>query len=177
LVHHSADFQNKLGRDDLPKGKVIGESWELVDRPENQSVTLSGSSQRELIEANPEQVMGDRNNAGFFGNLGTWEVFRGALYRVYVKLIWVGFLVAVPLFGSALSLTCELSFTHKLRMREVSGKKASSQQSSLYASYAVPWGGAKRTAFIATTRRYKLMGKDQPARRPSGCRKLVIFRC
>lgn len=81
MVHHSADFQNKLGRDDLPKGKVIGESWELVDRPETQSVTLSGSSQRELIEANPEQVMGDRNNAGFFGNLGTWEVSRGALYR------------------------------------------------------------------------------------------------
>ncbi len=51
----------------------------MVDRREAQSVTLSGSSLRELIEANPEQVMGDRNNAGFFGNLGTWEVSRGAL--------------------------------------------------------------------------------------------------
>lgn len=57
-VWGGTDFQEKLGRDDLPEGKVIGESWELVDRPEAQSVTEKGSSLRELIETAPEQVMG-----------------------------------------------------------------------------------------------------------------------
>ncbi len=57
-VWGGTDFQEKLGRDDLPEGKVIGESWELVDRPEAQSVTERGSSLRELIETAPEQVMG-----------------------------------------------------------------------------------------------------------------------
>jgi mannose-6-phosphate isomerase len=46
-----------LGRA-LPAGKVIGESWEIVDRPEAQSRTPQGRSLRELIAANPEYIMG-----------------------------------------------------------------------------------------------------------------------
>jgi len=42
----------------LPAGKVIGESWEIVDRPEAQSRTLRGRSLRELIAADPEHFMG-----------------------------------------------------------------------------------------------------------------------
>ena len=57
-VWGGTDFEEKLGRDDLPEGKVIGESWELVDRPEAQSVTDTGSSLRALIESDPEQIMG-----------------------------------------------------------------------------------------------------------------------
>ncbi len=57
-VWGGTDFQEKLGRDDLPEGKVIGESWDLVDRPEAQSLTEEGSSLRELIESDPEQIMG-----------------------------------------------------------------------------------------------------------------------
>ena len=47
----------KLGRA-LPEGKVIGESWEIVDRPEAQSKVPGGPSLRELIEADPEGIMG-----------------------------------------------------------------------------------------------------------------------
>lgn len=57
-VWGGTDIETKLGREDLPKGKVIGESWEMVDRPEAQSTTSSGSSIRELIEAEPEAIMG-----------------------------------------------------------------------------------------------------------------------
>ncbi|MGB0413598.1 MAG: type I phosphomannose isomerase catalytic subunit [Coraliomargarita sp.] len=57
-VWGGTDFTAKLRRDDLPEGKVIGESWELVDRPEAQSVTIEGNSIRELIEEAPEQIMG-----------------------------------------------------------------------------------------------------------------------
>jgi mannose-6-phosphate isomerase len=42
----------------LPKGKVIGESWEIVDRPEAQSTTTEGQTLRELISADPESIMG-----------------------------------------------------------------------------------------------------------------------
>lgn len=50
-------FESKLGRS-LPEGKVIGESWEIVDRPEAMSRTASGQSLRELIAADPEGIMG-----------------------------------------------------------------------------------------------------------------------
>ncbi len=46
-----------LGRT-LPAGKVIGESWEIVDRPEAQSRTAQGQSLRELIATDPEGIMG-----------------------------------------------------------------------------------------------------------------------
>ncbi|MEO0510405.1 MAG: type I phosphomannose isomerase catalytic subunit [Verrucomicrobiota bacterium] len=51
------DLEQKLGRT-LPAGKVIGESWEIVDRPEAQSTTTSGNSIRELIEKDPMGIMG-----------------------------------------------------------------------------------------------------------------------
>jgi len=51
----------RLGRA-LPAGKPIGESWEIVDRPEAQSVVrggdFAGKTLRELIEARAEAVMG-----------------------------------------------------------------------------------------------------------------------
>ena len=50
-------FESKLGRT-LPAGKVIGESWELVDRPEATSLTAEGKSLRDLIRENPEGIMG-----------------------------------------------------------------------------------------------------------------------
>ena len=51
------DLENKLGRT-LAKGKVIGESWEIVVRPEAQSLMEDGRSIRELIQAEPEAIMG-----------------------------------------------------------------------------------------------------------------------
>lgn len=42
----------------LPDGQVIGESWEIVDRPEAQSRTQQGQSLRELITADPQHIMG-----------------------------------------------------------------------------------------------------------------------
>ncbi|BET65550.1 class I mannose-6-phosphate isomerase [Opitutales bacterium ASA1] len=54
-------FEQALGRD-LPEGKTIGESWEIVDRPEAQSVVargpLEGKSLRELVQAHPEAMVG-----------------------------------------------------------------------------------------------------------------------
>jgi mannose-6-phosphate isomerase len=54
-------FEQALGRD-LPEGKTIGESWEIVDRLEAQSVVahgpLEGKSLRELVEAHPEAMVG-----------------------------------------------------------------------------------------------------------------------
>ena len=50
-----------LGRS-LPEGKVIGESWELVDGEEEQSVVsegpLSGKTIRELMSTHVEQILG-----------------------------------------------------------------------------------------------------------------------
>ena len=50
-----------LGRD-LPAGGPIGESWEVVDRPEAQSVLVgwmwAGRSLREVLGAHGEQIMG-----------------------------------------------------------------------------------------------------------------------
>ncbi len=51
------DLATKLRRE-LPEGKTIGESWEIVDRPEAMSRTASGLSLRELIAADPEGIMG-----------------------------------------------------------------------------------------------------------------------
>jgi len=51
------NFESKLNRK-LPENKVIGESWEIVDRPEAQSNTSSGQSLRQLIKAAPEAIMG-----------------------------------------------------------------------------------------------------------------------
>jgi mannose-6-phosphate isomerase len=54
-------LEEKLGRS-LPENQVIGESWEIVDRPEAQSVIdsgpLAGKTLRAVIEADPEGVMG-----------------------------------------------------------------------------------------------------------------------
>ena|SRR3569833_1414200 len=48
----------------LPPGRPIGESWEIVDRPEAQSVvtngSLAGQSLRELIQNNAASVLGPR---------------------------------------------------------------------------------------------------------------------
>lgn len=55
-------FASHLGRTDLPAAGRIGESWELVDREDAQSVVSSGSAKgatlRELIESDPEGLMG-----------------------------------------------------------------------------------------------------------------------
>src|SRR4051794_40717443 len=46
----------------IPDGHVIGESWELSDRPEAQSVIASGAHEgrtlREIIAENPEGILG-----------------------------------------------------------------------------------------------------------------------
>src|SRR3569833_2700182 len=48
----------------LPPGRPIGESWEIVDRPEAQSVvtngSLAGQSLRELNQNNAASVLGPR---------------------------------------------------------------------------------------------------------------------
>jgi mannose-6-phosphate isomerase len=56
---------NRLGRlfgKPLPAGKVIGESWELCDRPEAQTRVaagpLAGKTLRELLEAEPDAILG-----------------------------------------------------------------------------------------------------------------------
>jgi mannose-6-phosphate isomerase len=51
------NFESKLGRP-LPETKVIGESWEIVDRPEAMSTTREGKTIRELIASDPEGIMG-----------------------------------------------------------------------------------------------------------------------
>ena len=55
------NLEEALGRE-LPKGKVIGESWDVVDRPEAMSMIekgeFAGKSLRELIEERPEEIMG-----------------------------------------------------------------------------------------------------------------------
>lgn len=51
----------RLGRD-LPEDRVIGESWEIVDRPEAQSVILDGAfagrTLREALAMDPARIMG-----------------------------------------------------------------------------------------------------------------------
>jgi mannose-6-phosphate isomerase len=56
-VWGGSGFASHLKRE-LPEGKVIGESWEIVDRPEAQSTTDEGKTIRELISADPEGIMG-----------------------------------------------------------------------------------------------------------------------
>ncbi|MGB0409667.1 MAG: type I phosphomannose isomerase catalytic subunit [Opitutales bacterium] len=56
-VWGGTDLASKLGRT-LPEGKVIGESWELVDRPEALSETSDGKTIRALISEDPEGIMG-----------------------------------------------------------------------------------------------------------------------
>lgn len=55
-----------FGRE-LPKGRVIGESWEIVDRPEAQSVVRggrrAGQTLRQIIETQCAEVMGPRWDA------------------------------------------------------------------------------------------------------------------
>lgn len=59
-------FAESLGRQ-LPEGQVIGESWEMVDRPEAQSLVstgeFEGKSIREVIETHCAQVMGPSYDA------------------------------------------------------------------------------------------------------------------
>lgn len=54
-------LEAKLGRT-LPEGKVIGESWELVDREGEQSVVAEGAHAgktiRELLKANAAEILG-----------------------------------------------------------------------------------------------------------------------
>ena len=56
------NLESALGRR-LPEGKVIGESWEVVDRPEAQSVVErgghAGKRLREVIEDNATAIMGE----------------------------------------------------------------------------------------------------------------------
>ncbi|MFP4157441.1 MAG: type I phosphomannose isomerase catalytic subunit [Opitutales bacterium] len=47
----------KLGRE-IPSGRNIGESWEIVDRPEAMSRTDDGRSIRDLLERDPQAIMG-----------------------------------------------------------------------------------------------------------------------
>jgi mannose-6-phosphate isomerase len=52
----------------LPAGRIIGESWEIVDRPEAQSIVpdgpYSGHTLRQLIESHGRDVMGPQWPAG-----------------------------------------------------------------------------------------------------------------
>lgn len=54
-------LEAKLGRS-LPEGQVIGESWEIVDRPDEQSVVasgpLAGKTIRELLESSATDILG-----------------------------------------------------------------------------------------------------------------------
>ena len=58
---------SELGRT-LPAGDPIGESWEVVDRSEAQSVVdggaLAGQSLRKLLERHPAEIMGPKWPAG-----------------------------------------------------------------------------------------------------------------
>ena len=51
------NLESFLGRM-LPKDQVIGESWEIVDRPDAQSMTSDGRLLRDIIEADPHGIMG-----------------------------------------------------------------------------------------------------------------------
>lgn len=54
-------LETKLGRS-LPENEVIGESWEIVDRPDAQSVVASGPQAgmtiRELLERSAAEILG-----------------------------------------------------------------------------------------------------------------------
>lgn len=61
-VWGARNLSEALGRE-LPEGKVIGEAWEVVDRPEAQSVVVGGEfdgkTLRELISENATAIMGE----------------------------------------------------------------------------------------------------------------------
>jgi len=61
-VWGARNLSEALGRE-LPEGKVIGEAWEVVDRPEAQSVVAGGDFEgktiRELISENATVIMGE----------------------------------------------------------------------------------------------------------------------
>jgi mannose-6-phosphate isomerase len=62
---------------DLPEGQVIGESWEIVDREDAQSVVASGAfagqSLRDLLSAHAEAILGpDADGARPFPILVKW---------------------------------------------------------------------------------------------------------
>ena len=58
-------FESKLGRT-LPKNKVIGESWEIVDRTDEQSIVaegpLSGKTIREILEKYGAEILGPQKD-------------------------------------------------------------------------------------------------------------------
>jgi len=55
---------DRLGRE-LPVDGPIGESWEIVDRPEAQSIDVkSGKTLRELLNEHPESIMGPGYDPG-----------------------------------------------------------------------------------------------------------------
>lgn len=58
-------LESKLGRK-LPEGKVIGESWEIVDRTDEQSIVadgpLAGQTIRELLESHGTEIMGPNSD-------------------------------------------------------------------------------------------------------------------
>ena len=69
-------LEAKLGRT-LPDGQVIGESWEIVDRPDEQSVVasgaLAGQTIRELLESSAADILGPgRDPAEPFPILVKW---------------------------------------------------------------------------------------------------------
>ena len=55
-------LETKLGRPLPPGGRPIGESWEIVDRPEAQSVvvggTFAGQTLRQVLEKHSAEIMG-----------------------------------------------------------------------------------------------------------------------
>ncbi|MGC6424478.1 MAG: type I phosphomannose isomerase catalytic subunit [Lentimonas sp.] len=51
-------MRDKLGRADVPSGAPIGESWDIVDRDEAQSINKDEVSLRELLLEFPEAIMG-----------------------------------------------------------------------------------------------------------------------
>lgn len=65
-VWGARNIEQALGRE-LPEEKVIGEAWEVVDRPEAQSLVkggeYDGKTLRELIQENATAVMGEGYDA------------------------------------------------------------------------------------------------------------------
>ena len=73
-------LEEQFGRT-LPPGEPIGESWEIVDRPEAQSVCVrTGQTLRTLLEENAESLMGpDYDPARPFPILVKWHDCRQRL--------------------------------------------------------------------------------------------------
>jgi len=62
-------LRERLGRDDAPGG-IVAESWEVTDRPDGMSVVrngpLAGRTLRELIESDPDSLLGTARGSGCF---------------------------------------------------------------------------------------------------------------